>query len=166
MDTTPPYREAHFVRLDGIISGGPLPVPELKVTEFASATVPAFTYSDGLDRLATLDTKMAVVTDRTHAFPRLVADSVPLDGGLHSVSTTLAGEDLNLVIGVEGKAAIDALEELLSADRVYYSPLGGTSGWFAPAGWRVTAPAPGVKVLSVPMVRQDWPETPDPSEFL
>lgn len=166
VDTTPPYREAHFVRLDGIISGGPLPVPELKVTEFASATVPAFTYSDGLDRLATLDTKMAVVTDRTHAFPRLVADSVPLDGGLHSVSTTLAGEDLNLVIGVEGKAAIDALEDLLSADRVYYSPLGGTSGWFAPAGWRVTAPAPGVKVLSVPMVRQDWPETPDPSEFL
>jgi hypothetical protein len=166
VDTTPPFREAHFVRLDGIISGGPLPVPELKVSEFASVTVPAFTYADGLDRLATLTEKMAVVTDRTHAFPRLVADSVPLDGGLHSVSTTLAGEDLTLTIGVEGKAAIDELEELLGADRVYYSPVGGTSGWFAPAGWRVTAPAPNVKVLQVPMVRQDWPETPDPEEFL
>src|SRR5690606_40335525 len=32
----PPYREVHFVRLDGTISGGPLPVPELRVTEFAS----------------------------------------------------------------------------------------------------------------------------------
>jgi hypothetical protein len=166
VDTTPPYREAHFVRLDGIISGGPLPVPELKVSEFASVTVPSFTYSDGLDRLATLDTKLAVVTDRTHAYPRLVADSVPLDGGLHSVATTLAGEDLTLVIGVEGKSAIDALEEVLSADRVYYSPVGGVSGWFAPAGWNVRAPAPGVKVLSVPMVRQDWPPTPEPSDFL
>jgi hypothetical protein len=166
IDTTPPYREAHFVRLDGIISGGPLPVPELKVTEFASVTVPAFTYSDGLDRLATLTEKMAVVTDRTHQFPRLVADSVPLDGGLHSVSTTLAGEDLTLTIGVEGKGSIDALEELLSAERVYYSPVGGTSGWFAPAGWMVRAPAPNVKVLQVPMVRQDWPETPNPEEFL
>jgi hypothetical protein len=166
IDTTPPYREAHFVRLDGIISGGPLPVPELKVSEFSSITVPAFTYGDGLDRLATFDTKMAVVTDRTHGFPRLVVDTTPLDGGLHSVSTTLAGEDLTLVIAVEGKPAIDALEALLSADRVYYSPVGGTSGWFAPASWRVVAPAPNVKVLSVPMVRQDWPPTPDPEEFL
>jgi hypothetical protein len=166
VDTTPPYREVHFVRLDGIISGGPLPVPELKVSEFSSITVPAFTYGDGLDRLATFDTKMAVVTDRTHAFPRLVADSIPLDGGLHSVSTTLAGEDLTLVIGVEGKPAIDALEELLSADRVYYSPVGGKSGWFAPGSWTVRAPAPNVKVLSVPMVRQQWPPTPDPEEFL
>jgi hypothetical protein len=166
VDTTPPYREAHFVRLDGIISGGPLPVPELKVSEFSSVTVPSFTYADGLDRLATLDTKLAVVTDRTHAYPRLVADSVPLDGGLHSVATTLAGEDATLIIGVEGKPAIDELEEVLSAERVYYSPVGGISGWFAPAGWTVRAPAPDVKVLSVPMVRQDWPPTPDPEEFL
>lgn len=166
VDTTPPYREAHFVRLDGIISGGPLPVPELKVSEFSSITVPAFTYGDGLDRLATFTDKMAVVTDRSHTFPRLVADSTPLDGGLHSVSTTLAGEDLTLTIGVEGKAGIDELEALLAATRVYYSPVGGKAGWFAPGSWTVRAPAPNVKVLSVPMVRQPWPTTPDPEEFL
>lgn len=162
----PPYHEAHFVRLDGTISGGPLPVPELKVSEFASAAVPAFTYGDGLDRLATLTQKISVVTDRTHAYPRLVVDSIPLDGGLHTVSTTLAGEDLTLTMGVEGKPAIDELETVLRSDRVYYSPVGGTPGWYAPGSWRVAAPAPGVKVLRVPMVRQPWPSTPDPEEFL
>jgi hypothetical protein len=162
----PPYREVHFVRLDGTISGGPLPVPELKISEFSSTTVPAFTYGDGLDRLASLTEKMAVPTDRTHAYPRLVADSVPLDGGLHTVSTTLAGEDVALTIAVEGLPAINALEELLAADRLYYSPVGGTPGWFAPAGWSVSAPAPGVKVVQVTMTRQDWPVTPSPEEYL
>jgi len=162
----PPYRRVHFVRLDGTISGGPLPVPELKVTDFASMTVPAFTYGDGLDRLATFTEKIAVVTDRTSQFPRSLVDSIPLDGGLHTVATTLAGEDMVLTIGVEGKPAIDKLEEILSAERVYYSPVSGTPGWFAPGSWRVIAPAPGVKVLQVAMVRQPWPTTPDPSEFL
>jgi hypothetical protein len=162
----PPYAEAHFVRLDGTISGGPLPVPELKVSDFASITVPAFVNTDGLDRLATLTRQMAVVTDRTHDYPRLVVDSVPLDGGLHTVATTLAGEDMTLAIGVQGLPTINALEELLSADRVYYSPVGGTPGWYAPAGWSVRAPAPEVKLLQVTMVRQPWPTTPDPAEFL
>jgi len=162
----PPYRRVHFVRLDGTISGGPLPVPELRVTEFASMTVPAFIYGDGLDRLATFTEVIAVVTDRTSQFPRSLVDSIPLDGGLHTVATTLAGEDMVLTIGVDGKPAIDKLEEVLSAERVYYSPVGGTPGWFAPGSWRVIAPAPGVKVLQVVMVRQPWPTTPDPSEFL
>lgn len=166
VDHLPVYKEVHFVRLDGTISGGPLPVPELKTSDFASATVPAFTYSDGLDRLASLTAKMAVATDRTHAFPRLVADSTPLDGGLHSVATTLAGEDISLVIGTEGLPAINALEALLAEDRLYYSPLGGTSGWFAPGSWSVSAPAPNVKVVQVTMVRQDWPATDDPSAYL
>jgi hypothetical protein len=163
---TPPYKEAHFVRLDGIISGGPLPVPELRTSDFASSTVQAFTYDDGNDRLATFERKISVVTDRNHSFPRLVADSVPLDGGLHTVATTLAGEDMTLTIGVQGKPAIDALELVLSAERVYYSPVGGTAGWYAPAGWRVTAPAPEVKVLTVPMVAQPWPPTAEPQEYL
>src|SRR5690606_29323374 len=162
----PPYREVHFVRLDGTISGGPLPVPELRVTEFASMTVPAFTYGDGLDRLATFTEKIEVVTDRTSQFPRSLVDSIPLDGGLHTVATALAGEDMVLTIGVEGKPAIDKLEEILSAERVYYSPVSGTPGWFAPGSWRVIAPTPGVTVLQVMMVRQPWPTTPDPSEFL
>lgn len=162
----PPYHDAHFVRLDGTISGGPLPVPELRVTEYASATVPSFTYADGLDRLATLDDKIEIGATRSHDFPRLVTDSIPLDGGLHSVSTTLAGEDMTLVIATEGLPAIDELEGVLSADRVYHSPLGGTPGWYAPAGWTVQAPVPGVKVLTVTMVRQPWPTTSDPSEFL
>lgn len=166
VDHTPPYREAHFVRLDGTISGGPLPVPELKVTEFASVTVPSFFYGDGLDRLATLTDVMSVATDRTHDFPRSVADSVPLDGGFHTVSTTLAGDEMSLTIGVEGLPDIDRLEEILSEDRVYYSPVGGTPGWFAPAGWSVRAPVENVKVLQVPMVHQDWPPTSDPGEFL
>jgi hypothetical protein len=162
----PPYHEAHFVRLDGTISGGPLPVPELKVSDFASVTVPSFTHADDLDRLSSFTVRMAVVTDRSHAYPRLVVDTTPLDGGLHSVSTTLAGEDMSLTIAVEGLPAINALEELLANDRVYWSPIGGTPGWFAPAGWTVRAPAPNVKVLQVTMVRQEWPETPEPEEFL
>jgi hypothetical protein len=162
----PTYKEVHFVRLDGTISGGPLPVPELKVSDFASATVPSLTYSDDLDRLSSLDDRMAVATDRSHDYPRLVVDSTPLDGGLHSVSTTLAGEDMDLTIAAVGLPEINRLEALLSNDRVYWSPVGGTPGWFAPAGWTVRAPAPDVKVLQVTMVRQPWPFTPEPEEFL
>ena len=162
----PLYKEAHFVRLDGTISGGPLPVPELKVSDFASVTVPSFTYGDDLDRLSSFIDRIAVATDRSHAFPRLVAETVPLDGGLPSVSTTLAGEDVDLTIAAEGLPAINRLEAMLANERVYWSPVGGTPGWFAPAGWRVTAPAPGVKVVQVTMVRQPWPETPEPEEFL
>jgi len=162
----PPYHEVHFVRLDGVTTGGPLPVPELKVSDFSSATVPSFTYGDDLDRLSTFTERMAVTTDRSHAYPRLVADSIPLDGGLHTVSTTLAGEDMDLTIGVEGLPAINALEELLRSDRVYWSPIGGTPGWFAPAGWTVRAPVMNVKVLQIVMVRQPWPETEDPEVYL
>lgn len=162
----PPYREAHFVRLDGTISGGPLPVPELKVSAFSSVTVPAFTYTDGLDRLASLTEMMAVVTNRSSTFPRLVADSTPLDGGLHSVSTTEPGEDLSLTIAVEGMPAIDALEELLASDRLYFAPLGGTAGWYAPGGWSVDRPAPGVWVAQVTMINQPWPTTADPEDYL
>jgi hypothetical protein len=165
-DHLPPYREAHFVRLDGTISGGPLPVPELKVSEFSSVTVPSFTYTDDLDRLSSTTARIAVTTDRSHSFPRLVADSVPLDGGLPSVSTTLAGEDLSLTIAAVGLPAINELEAMLSQQIVYWSPVGGEPGWFAPAGWTVRAPAPNVKLVQVSMVRQDWPETPDPEEFL
>jgi hypothetical protein len=162
----PLYREAHFVRLDGTISGGPLPVPELKASDYASVTVPSFTHGDDLDRLSSFTDRITVVTSRSHDYPRLVADSVPLDGGLHSVSTTLAGEDLNLTIAVEGLPAINRLEAMLSNARVYWSPVGGTPGWFAPAGWTVRAPAPNVKVVEVTMVRQGWPETADPEEYL
>jgi len=162
----PPYREAHFVRLDGTISGGPLPVPELKISAFASVTVPALEYADGLDRLASLTTKLAVVTDRSSAYPRLVADSTPLDGGLHSVSTTEPGEDITLSIAVEGMAAIDELEELLASDRLYFSPLGGTSGWYAPGSWTVNRPAPDVWVVQITLVNQPWPTTADPEEYL
>jgi hypothetical protein len=162
----PPYHEAHFVRLDGTISGGPLPIPELRITDFSSSTVASFTYGDDLDRLATLTDQMAVATDRSYVFPRLVADSVPLEGGLHTISTTLAGEDMTLVIAVEGIVAINELEALLSSDRVYFSPLGGTPGWYAPAGWTVRAPVATVKVLTITMVRQPWPATDEPTDFL
>ena len=162
----PVYKEAHFVRLDGTISGGPLAVPELRVSDYAEVTVPAFTYGDDLDRLASFTDTMAVTTDRSHDFPRLVVDSVPLDGGLHSVSTTLAGEDMSLTIGVVGLPAINRLETMLSNTRVYWSPLGGTPGWYAPAGWTVRAPSPDVKVVQVTMIRQPWPSTADPSEYL
>ena len=162
----PVYKEVHFVRVDGIIGGDPLPVPELKISDFASFTVTSLTYSDGLDRLSSLTDRMAVVTDRSSTFPRLVADSVPLEGGLHSVSVSISGEDLTLTISAEGLPAINQLEAMLANELVYWSPLGGTPGWFAPAGWSVTAPAPNVKVVQVTMVRQPWPETPDPEDFL
>lgn len=162
----PVYKDVHFVRLDGTISGGPLPVPELKVSDFATVTVPSFTYADDLDRLATTTEVMAVTTDRSHSFPRLVADSIPLTGGLHSVSTTLAGEDMTLIIAAVGLPAINRLENLLRSSRVYWIPIGGTPGWFAPGSWSVAAPAPDVKVLSIPMVRQPWPATPEPEVYL
>lgn len=162
----PLYREAHFVRLDGTISGGPLPVPELKVSDFASVTVSSFTYGDDLDRLSSFTDRITVVTSRSHDYPRLAVDTVPLDGGLHSVSTTLAGEDIALDIAVEGLPGINRLEAMLANERVYWSPVGGTPGWFAPAGWTVRAPAPNVKTVQVAMVRQDWPETPNPEVYL
>jgi hypothetical protein len=162
----PPYKDVHFVRLDGTISGGPLPVPELRISDFASATVPSFTHGDDLDRLSSLTDRMAVTTDRSHAYPRLVADSTPLDGGLHTVSVSLAGEDLSLTIAVEGLPAINRLEELLANDRVYWSPVGGEPGWYAPGSWSVTAPVPNVKVVQVVLVRQPWPETEDPAVYL
>jgi hypothetical protein len=162
----PVYKEVHFVRLDGTISGGPLPVPELKITDFASATVPSFTHGDDLDRISSFTDRIAVVSDRSHVFPRLVADSIPLDGGLPSVSTSLAGEDMTLTMAVEGLPAINRLETMLRNDRVYWSPIGGTPGWYAPDGWSVRAPAPNVKVVQVMMVRQPWPTTLDPEVFL
>jgi hypothetical protein len=94
----PVYKEVHFVRLDGTISGGPLPVPELKISDFASATVPSLAHADDLDRLSSFTDRMAVTTDRSHDFPRLVVDSIPLDGGLPPVSSSLAGEDMTLVM--------------------------------------------------------------------
>lgn len=162
----PPYKEVHFVRLDGTISGGPLPVPELRISDYASATVPSFTYSDDLDRISTFTDRMAVATDRSHTYPRLVSDALPLDGGLPSVSVSLAGEDMTLSIAVQGLPAINRLEAILSEERVYWSPVGGTPGWYAPAGWTVKAPAPDVKVVQVTMVRQPWPDTLDPEVFL
>lgn len=165
-DHIPPYREAHFVRLDGTISGGPLPVPELKISAFSSVTVPALTYTDGMYRLASQDTVMAVVTDRSSTFPRLVADSTPLDGGLHSVSTTEPGEDLQLKIAVEGFSQINELEELLESTWLYFAPLGGTAGWYAPGGWTVNRPAPDVWVVQVTMINQSWPATADPGDYL
>lgn len=162
----PPYKEVHFVRLDGTISGGPLPVPELKVSDFASVTVPSLTHGDDLDRLSSLTGRLAVTTDRSHDFPRLVVDSIPLEGGLPSISSSLAGEDMTLVMAVVGLPAINQLEEMLSNDRVYWSPVGGTPGWYAPGGWTVKAPAPTVKVVTVTMVRQPWPPTDDPEVFL
>jgi hypothetical protein len=162
----PPYKEVHFVRLDGTISGGPLPVPELKISDFSVATVPSLTYTDGLDRLASLTTIMALASDRGSSFLKLVADSVPLDGGLHTVSSTPAGEDLSLTLAAVGIEAIDALEALLANDELYWSPLGGTAGWFRPGGWTVTRGAPNVWIVAVPLVRQDWPTVADPGDFL
>lgn len=162
----PPYKEVHFVRLDGTISGGPLPVPELRISDYASSTVPSFTHADDLDRLSSFTDRMAVTTDRSHAYPRLVSDALPLDGGLPSVSVSVSGEDMSLVMAVEGLPAINRLETMLRNERVYWSPVGGTPGWFAPMGWRVQAPAPTVKVVTVTMVRQPWPDTLDPEVYL
>lgn len=165
-DHTPVYKEAHFVRVDGTVSGGPLPVPELKVTDFASTTVPSFTYGDGLDRLASMTATMAVATDRTSSYPKLVTDSVPLDGGLHTISTTASGEVMSLSIAAVGMPAIDALEELLASSRLYYSPAIGTAGWFAPQGWTVQPATPDVKVVQISMTRQPWPDTDAPAVYL
>jgi hypothetical protein len=128
--------------------------------------VPSLEYDDGLDRLSSFTDRMAVTTDHNHEFPRLTSDTVPLDGGLPSVSVTTAGEDISLTIAVEGMPAIAQLETMLSNDLVYWSPVAGTPGWFAPQGWTVRAPAPDVKVVQVKMIRQPWPVTVEPGEFL
>lgn len=162
----PLYKEVHFVRLNGTVVNDPLAIPELRTSAFATVTVPSFNYGDDLDRLSSFTDKMAITTDRSHTYPRLVADSVPLNGGFQTISTTLAGEDLSLTIAVEGLPAINRLEEMLSNERVYWSPVGGDPGWYAPAGWSVSAPAPNVKVVQVTMVRQPWPATPEPGVYL
>jgi hypothetical protein len=65
-----------------------------------------------------------------------------------------------------GLPAINRLEAMLRNNRVYWSPVGGTPGWYAPGSWTVKAPAPNVKVVQVTMVRQPWPATLDPGAFL
>lgn len=163
----PVYREAHFVRLDGTIDGGSLPTPAQRVTEYAEITVPAVDFGQEYDRLSTLEgSSLAVATDRGHAYPRLVTNAIPLDGGVHTVSVTEPGEDVSLTIAVVGKDEIDSLEALLASDRVYWAPLGGEPGWFAPGGWSVSAPAPEVKVVTVTLVRTPWPDVPDPATLL
>ena len=169
----PTYHEVHFARLDGTVDGGVLPTPELRTTDFASVAVEAIDFGDELDRLSTLESvvtgggaALAVATERMSALPRISIDSTPLAGGVHTVATTVPGEDVSLSIAVVGKAAIDELETVLAADRVYWAPLGGEPGWFAPGGWSVSAPAPDVKVASVTMVRSDWPDTADPEDFV
>src|SRR5690606_6100144 len=129
-------------------------------------TVPAFTYGDNLDRLSSTTQKIAFASERVYQMPRTVIDSIPLEGGLHAVATATPGQDLSLVITLKGRDAINQLEEIHSENRVYYAPVGGRPGWNAPAGWTVTSPLPNIKTLSVRLVRQDWPETPDPMEFL
>lgn len=165
-DHTPPYKEVHFVRLDGTISGGPLPVPELKTSDYASVTVPAATYADGLDRLIGATGSEAIAPDRSSDFPRSVTDSTPLAGGLHTVSDSVPGEEMDLTIAVQGLPAINRLEALLAEDRLYFAPVSGTPGWFAPGSWTVQPGAPDVKVVQITMVRQPWPDTADPGEYL
>lgn len=162
----PPFREAHFVRVEGTVAGGTLPVPELRISEFAAITVPALLHTDGMDRIGSLTDVMAVAATRGHALPRGSTDAVPRTGGRHTVSNTIPGDDLSLTIAVVGKQDIDRLEEIIGADLVYWAPLGGTPGWYAPGAWTVTAPAPDVKVLSTSAVRQPWPETVEPETLL
>lgn len=163
----PNYREVHFVRLDGTIDGGTLPTPSQRVTDFASATVPAVAFGQEYDRFSTLSgLTLAVATDRGHSYPRFAVESVPLEGGTHSASTSGPGEDLSVSFPVVGKDQIDAAEVLLAADRVYWAPLGGAPGWFAPGGWSVEPAAPDVKVISLTLVRQPWPSVEDPANLL
>lgn len=164
--TLPPFREAHFVRVEGTVAGGTLPVPELRISEFASITVPALLHTDGMDRIGSLTAVMAVAATRAHALPRGSTDAVPAIGGRHTVSNTIPGDDMSLTIAVKGKQDIDALEEIIGADRIYWAPLGGTPGWYAPGSWSVTAPAPYVKVLTTTAARQPWPATEDPETLL
>lgn len=161
----PPYREVHFVRVEGTVAGGSLPVPELKSSDFASFTVPALLHTDGLDRIGSLTAVMPVATVRESTYPRVSTDSVPKEGGKHTVSTTTPGVDLSLTIAVKGRADIDMLEEILS-DRVYWAPLGGDPGWYEPGSWSVAGPVTDVKVLSLTLARSSWPSTPDPEEYL
>lgn len=163
----PVYREAHFVRLDGTVNGGSLPTPEQRTTDYATITVPALDNADNLDRLSVLgEPALAVATNRSSNLPRLVIESIPIDGGLHTISATEPNEELGLTIAVVGKDQIDALEAILSAERVYWAPVGGTPGWFAPSSWTVTPPTAEVKVLTIVMVRQHWPAVPDPVTLL
>lgn len=163
----PVYREAHFVRLDGTIDGGVLPTPQQRTTDYAEITVEALDIADDLDRLSALgQASLAVASERSHAFPRLAIDSTPVNGGMHTISTSNTGEDVSLSLAALGRDQIDALEELLGQDRIYWAPVGGTPGWFAPGSWSVDAAAPDIKVVSITLVRQPWPPVADPASLL
>lgn len=161
---TPPYEDVHFVRLDGV-STEPIEIPQIVTSEFAVITIDAPTVTS--DRLVggTSGVIVEVCPDRSYDLPRLSARATQLDGGLPQVSTTEHGRHqlLNLPTRTPD---VPALEEVLGERRVWYAPLDGPSGWYAPSGWTVTRAQAGVRVVTVTLVREDPPTPTDPEDLL
>ncbi|HEU5111149.1 MAG TPA: hypothetical protein VFT95_21620, partial [Micromonosporaceae bacterium] len=55
----------YSVRYWGYITSGTPPLPELRTTDYSSEVVPSFSYTDGLDRLSSMDDRMALTLSRS-----------------------------------------------------------------------------------------------------
>lgn len=163
-DHTPPYEDVHFVRLDGV-STEPIEIPQITTSEFAVVTVDAPEATSDRISGGTSGTIIDICPNRSYELPRLSARSVQLGGGTPQVSTTTHGRQQQLVIPTR-VVDIPALEEVLSERMIWYAPLDGPSGWYAPAGWQVGKAVAGVRELSITLVRVDPPTPTDPEDLL
>lgn len=161
----PPYEEVHFVRLEALGST-PIDVPQTQVTEFSSVQIEAVELDSALDRIVAGDDTLLICTTRAYDLPRHVVRATRIEGGLPSVATSNAVTNITLVLEVRGRATLDNVETMLANTRLHYEPYGGRPGWFAPASWSVTRPAPRVYSITVTLTQTDPPPLPDPQELL
>jgi hypothetical protein len=161
-DNTPPYTDVHFVRLDGV-STTPITVPQITSSQFAETTISAPTVIK--DQLVGDDISIVISPDRSFTLPRLSERATLTDGGLPQVSTTEHGMQQSLSIPIK-TVDMNTMETILAQRRVWYAPLDGTAGWYAPAGWTVSAAKAGIRTVTVTLVRDEPPLPSDPQELL
>lgn len=161
----PLYRKVHFARLDGVGSD-PLDAPVTVVSQWGEVETHGIDTDPGMDRLVGESGQAMLCDSISYTLPRSSISSVPIGGGLPTVSTVTPGKDVTVSLSVKGRTAVRDIETILSDALVYLNPWGGQPGWFAPGPWTVTPNAPGVKTVQVTMVAQPPPALPNPEELL
>jgi hypothetical protein len=97
---------------------------------------------------------VSICPDHSYELPRLSARAIQLSGGLPQVSTSGHGRHVTLKLPVT-TVNVPTLEAVLAERYVWYAPLVGESGWYAPSKWQVSNATAGVRVVSVTLIRDE-----------